>query len=57
MKTQHHRRCFTYEENESLEGDSSVLEGRPSEALPVAGEHGGDGDADENFGPSNLNAA
>ena len=42
---------------QSLESDSPVLEGRPSEALPVASEHGGDGDADENFGPSNLNAA
>ena len=41
---------------QSLESDSPVLEGRPPEALPVAGEHCGYGDADENFGPSNLRA-
>ncbi len=40
----------------SLEGDPSIFEGRPSEALPVAGEHGGNGDADEHFGASNLGA-
>ena len=38
----------------SLEGDPSILEGRPSEAFPVAGENGGNGDADEHFGASNL---
>ena len=38
----------------SLEGDPSILEGRPSEAFPVTGENGGNGDADEHFGASNL---
>ena len=40
----------------SLEGDPSIFEGRPSEALPVAGEHGSNGNVDEHFGASNLGA-
>lgn len=38
----------------SLESDPSVLERRPSEPLPVPGEHGGDGYADKHFGACEL---
>ena len=38
----------------SLEGDPSVLERRPSEPLPVPGEHGGDGYADKHFSACEL---
>jgi hypothetical protein len=40
----------------SLEGDPSVLERRPSKALPVACEHSGDSNADKHFGTSDLRA-
>jgi hypothetical protein len=40
----------------SLEGDPSVLERRPSKALPVAREHSGDSNADKHFGTSDLRA-
>ena len=38
----------------SLESDPSVIERRPSEPLPVPGEHGGDGYADKHFGAGEL---
>jgi hypothetical protein len=39
---------------DSLEGDPSVFESRPSEALPVTSKHGCDGDSDQNFRASDL---